>query len=139
MKFTIGLPITKTRFLKESLDSMDSQTFKDFEWIIVDDNSDLKNKAFYKEIKETAPFDVVIIENEVNLRQAKAKNIGFSAAKGKYIKFIDADDLIDNFHLENQYKIMTNRKTENSAVFSPTFNFFVSKDLGKLMSEWENE
>ena len=83
--------------------SLQNQTFKDFEWIIVDDCSDDLNKALFRKIKNDAGFSVFIISNPINYKQAKSKNIGLKYANGRYVKFLDADDLIDVDHLENQY------------------------------------
>ncbi|WP_164975330.1 glycosyltransferase family A protein [Lutibacter sp. HS1-25] len=110
-------------FILETFDSLENQTFKNFEWIIVDDASNKKNQLLFDKISEVATFKVLIIRNSKNLLQSKSKNIGLKKAKGKFIKFIDADDLIDCEHLENQYNLIKNSISEHIAVFSPTHNF----------------
>lgn len=109
--------------LLETYGSLEHQTFKDFEWIIVDDNSDKYNIKLIKSIKDKASFSVRIIRNSRNLKQAKSKNIGLTVAKGKYVKFLDADDLLDVKHLENQFNLLNAKSEQNVAIFSPTINF----------------
>ena len=114
----------------ETFMSLQNQTFKDFEWIIVDDCSDDFNKTLFRKIKNSAIFSVFIISNSINYRQAKSKNIGLKHAKGKYVKFLDADDLLDENHLENQYNATLKLTHKKFAIFSPTLNFW-QFDTGK--------
>lgn len=109
--------------LLETYHSLEKQTFKNFEWIIVDDNSDEYDEQLIKAIKNKASFSVQIIRNSTNLRQAKSKNIGLKHSSGKYIKFLDADDLLDERHLENQFNLMERQIDGFCAIFSPTVNF----------------
>lgn len=109
----------------ETYKSLENQTYKNFEWIIIDDNSNEINAKYYQDIKRKASFDVEILRNEINLKQAKCKNIGIEKALGEYIKFLDADDLLDKDHLKNQIETFQKQKSKNNiAVFSPTINFY---------------
>lgn len=109
--------------LLETYESLENQIFKGFEWVIIDDNSDEYNEQLIKSIKDQASFPVKIIRNSTNLRQAKSKNIGLVVAQGEYIKFLDADDLLDEKHLENQYNLLKSKNDKDIAIFSPTINF----------------
>jgi glycosyltransferase involved in cell wall biosynthesis len=124
--------------LLETYDSLAKQTFQNFEWIIVDDNSDNDNKKLIQGIEKIASFPVRIIRNEINLRQAKSKNIGLTEAKGKYIKFLDADDLLDKKHLENQYYLIESKNSKNIAVFSPTINFVGSIENSNINDSYKS-
>ena len=104
-------------------ESLNNQTFKEFEWIIVDDASDEISESNYSKIKREANFKVIVLRNNVNLLQSKSKNIGLKHSVGDYIKFIDADDLIDENHLKNQLEIIE-LSSEKTAIFSPTANFY---------------
>lgn len=81
--------------------SVIAQTFADFEWIIVDDGStdgsyDLALKLSKDESR------VRVLRMSVNGGSAKARNKGLEEAKGKYVTFLDADDLLDPEYLEKQ-------------------------------------
>lgn len=81
--------------------SVMAQTFEDYEWIIVDDCSsdgsyDLANRLSKDESR------VRVIEMPVNGGSAKARNKGLEEAKGRYVTFLDADDLLDPTYLERQ-------------------------------------
>lgn len=83
--------------LPVTLDSIAKQTFRDFEVIVVNDagNSvadvirDFSNK-----------FSLICIEHETNKGPAAARNTGIRAARGKYIAYLDDDDIYYPDHLE---------------------------------------
>jgi len=120
----------------ETFESLEKQTYKDFEWVIVDDCSNQENKDIFKNIQKQASFSVVIISNKTNLKQAKSKNIGLNYAKGKYIKFLDADDLLDRKHLENQLK-QINKLNDEYAIYSPTANFTNTIDNSSINTHYK--
>jgi len=138
MKISIITPAYNPgEFLLETYRSLAAQTYGNFEWIIVDDNSNDENKEIFSNIRNQAKFSVVIITNETNIRQAASKNIGLKQAKGKYIKFLDADDLLDEKHLENQlYAIEASASKQ--AVFSPTANFVTHIENRKINNSYKN-
>ena len=124
----------------ETFRSLKNQTYQNFEWIIVNDCSNDENEYLFNKIKNEANFHVIIITNKINYKQARSKNIGLKHANGKFIKFLDADDLIDINHLENQYNLLKKYGHKNHAVFSPTINFWEKKDkrIEKLNSSYRN-
>lgn len=86
-------------YLRECLDSLLNQTFKDFELICVNDASDDMSAEI---LKEYTKLDDRIISLTNNYRQgaAEARNRGMKVAKGTYLAFLDADDVFDNKMLE---------------------------------------
>lgn len=77
----------------ETLESVVAQTYDDIETIIVDDGSTDSTLALVKHFVEDKPsMHVYAKENE---GVAAARNYGFQFVKGKYLLFLDADDLID--------------------------------------------
>jgi len=129
MKVSIITPaFNPGKLILETFISLQNQTFKDFEWIIIDDCSNEMNTALFQQIKTDASFSVIVISNPINFRQARSKNIGLQHAKGKYIKFLDADDLLDIDHLENQYNAIQELTYDKFAIFSPTLNFWQRGD-----------
>jgi CDP-glycerol glycerophosphotransferase len=85
-----------------------SQTYKNFELIIVDDKSTDKTLDIIKNISDDR---IILIEKEKNGGQGESRNIGLKIAKGEYVTFLDADDLLKNYALE----VLVERKGESSA------------------------
>ncbi len=75
------------KYLKQSLESIQSQSYKDFEHIIVDDGSSDNSAAI---IREISPHATYIYQK--NKGQAAAVNTGLRATRGEYVGFCDQDD-----------------------------------------------
>ena len=78
------------RYLAEAIDSILNQTFKDFEFIIINDCS---SDNTMKILNTYNDYRIHVINNEVNLGVAKSLNRGLAVAKGEYIARMDADDI----------------------------------------------
>jgi teichuronic acid biosynthesis glycosyltransferase TuaG len=92
-------------FIAETIRSVQNQTFTDWEWFIMDDCSD---DASVSIIAEYAKNDVRIklLPLKKNGGAAVARNMGIALAKGKYMTFIDADDVwSQRFLAENVSRI----------------------------------
>ena len=94
---------TDTEILKEAVDSILSQTFKDFEFIIIDDGS-TDNSVLY--LDSLTDERIRLIRNTTNLGITKSLNIGLRAAKGKYIARMDSDDIALPTRFEKQFLFM---------------------------------
>lgn len=80
------------KFISETIKSVQNQTYKNWEMIIVDDGScDNTIEIVEKIAKED--FRIVFFALNENGGPAKARNIGIDKAKGKYMTFLDADDI----------------------------------------------
>jgi glycosyltransferase involved in cell wall biosynthesis len=89
------------RFLKESILSILNQSFKDFEFIIIDDGSTDNSKNI---LKEFSILDKRIrLINKKNSGLTKSLNLGISMARGEWIARIDDDDISAPQRLEIQY------------------------------------
>lgn len=77
-------------YLSASVQSIIDQTFKDLEFLIVNDCS---TYDFVKIIESFKDDGVVIFDNEKDIWQTKSLDIGLKLAKGEYIARIDADDV----------------------------------------------
>lgn len=78
-----------------------SQTFFDWEWIVVDDCSTDESFSFIKELTKN-DSKVTVLETLKNSGTSVARNIGLKHASGRYITFLDSDDLLDSNYLESQ-------------------------------------
>ena len=112
----------KKKFINESIRSALKQTYDNIELIIIydDDNKDdlsylLKNFGRNKRIK--------IIENERNLGAGLSRNKGIGIAKGKYIAFLDADDVWNENKIFKQIEFMKK------------FDFKISHTSYKIINE----
>ncbi|MCS6850635.1 MAG: glycosyltransferase [Gemmataceae bacterium] len=78
------------RFIAEALRSLQRQTFADWEAIIVDDGSTDETPAVVQAFLDDHRFHYRRIEH---VGQSGAKNVGIRAARGRYVAFLDADDV----------------------------------------------
>lgn len=99
--------------LKESINSVLSQNYKNFELIVIDDFSSDESLSMIKEIL-TKDSRIKLIENKKNLGVAESRNRGISMAKGMYIAFLDADDKWDKDKLNSQLTFMIEYKSKFS-------------------------
>jgi glycosyltransferase involved in cell wall biosynthesis len=83
-----------------AIDSVLRQTFKDFEIFVIDDGS---TDGTDIEISLKYPKKLIYIKTE-NMGVSHARNTGVAASKGKYISFLDSDDIWHHHKLEKQIK-----------------------------------
>jgi len=100
----------RENFLKETIDSVLAQTYKNFELIIIDDGSTDSTKKIVKSYNDSR----IKYFYQKNSGQNSAKNNGLLAAKGKYITILDSDDVILPKKLELQVNAL--EKNHLSAV-----------------------
>lgn len=100
------------QFLGEALQSVSDQTFKDYEIIVVDDGSTDHTKQIID--KYNGKIRYIFQENG---GPAKARNSGIKASSGKYIAFLDADDVWEPTKLEKQVR-MFHRCPEVAMIFT---------------------
>ena len=92
-------------YIAEAIESILNQTFKDYEFIIVDDcSTDNTWQIIKKYIKKDSRIKAH--KNEKNLGIAGNRNKLISMAKGDYVIWQDADDISMPYRLEKQYKFM---------------------------------
>lgn len=85
------------RFLREALDSLQAQTFRDFETIVVDDGS--TDPDSLQALRELEPACTRVIRGAQH-GVVQARNTAIAAARGRYILPLDADDRIGSRYLE---------------------------------------
>ncbi len=116
-KLSIIVPVYNTEiYLKECLDSLVNQTFKDIEIIIVNDCSPDNSEAVILEYQAKDPR-IKYIKHDKNLGLGGARNTGITNASGEWIAFVDSDDYIDL----NTYKTILSlmgKHQANLGVFS---------------------
>lgn len=93
------------KYIEETIKSVINQTHKNWEMIIIDDCSTDNTKSIVEEYQKKYPnIKYHILEN--NSGAAVARNMAIKMAKGKFIAFLDSDDLWDKEKLEKQINFM---------------------------------
>lgn len=110
--FSIVIPVYNTiKELQRCVDSVVSQSFEDFELILVDDGSTDGSGALCDRLSAEDPRIKTI--HKANGGCAAARNTGIRAAGGKYLLFLDSDDMWnDNDALEKFYGIVQSRSVD---------------------------
>lgn len=106
VEISIIIPIYNVEdYLSNCLESICRQKFHSFEVILVDDGSkDSSNDICTKFVRRDSRFKLITI---LNHGQSFARNIGLKHAKGKFISFIDADDMVHPLFLESLYNCLS--------------------------------
>lgn len=116
------------RFIKETIDSVLNQSYKDYEMIIVDDCS---TDDSYEYIKSIVPDDrFKVFQLEANSGPAAARNFALDKAQGRFVAFLDSDDLWSQDKLKKQIEFMS----VNNYVFSYT-NYELMSEQGTLLGK----
>ena len=115
------------KFIAKAIESVLSQTYSNWELIIIDDCSDDSSINIIQS-KAQKEQRIKIIKQKSNAGAAVARNSGIKAAKGEYIAFLDSDDLWVEDKLEKQVKYMQ----INKCAFSCSNYYKIGED-GKLI------
>ena len=131
---SIIVPVYNVKnYIAETMDCVRAQTYTQWELLLVEDGSTDGTKQIVLDyLKETADERIRLIEQPVNGGAAKARNDGLAQAKGRYIAYLDSDDLWEPEKLEKQLAFME----EKDAAFSFTGYEFADengKGLGKVV------
>lgn len=92
------------KYIKETANSIISQTITDWEWLVVDDCSSDTTRLILNNFAKIDERIKPIFLNENSGGPAKPRNIGLDEAKGKYVCFLDSDDV----WLKNKLKEQVN-------------------------------
>ena len=94
--FSIIMPVyNSAKYLNAAISSVLAQTYPNFEFIIVDDNSTDKSFEICRSFA-SKDFRIKLLKTKLNGGAAQARNIGLINAMGEYIYFMDSDDEIDD-------------------------------------------
>lgn len=104
MKISLIITVyNKAPFLRRCLDSVANQTSKDAEVWIIDDCSTDGSSEICDEYG--SKYKWVVIHNAVNKGVSEARNIGLDNAKGDYVTFLDADDVLTPKAIDTMEKV----------------------------------
>lgn len=124
------------RFVAATLESVLNQTYNPIEIIIVNDGSLDKSP----QILESYVSNGIKVYHRQNKGQDAALNFGFLQSTGKYIKFLDSDDIISPQAIEQQVKALKNNPRK--VAYSEWYRFFgalpTAEDEKKKMFYWKD-
>lgn len=108
---SIILPVYNVeKYVGTCIKSILSQKFNDFELIIVNDGS---TDASLDVINEYHDNRIVLV-NQANKGLSEARNTGLKYAKGQFVTFVDSDDFVSQYYLEDLYNLMVKEKCDIS-------------------------
>lgn len=111
---SVVMPVYQVaKYLEGCVMCIQKQTYKNLEIILVDDGSSDGSSALCDKLAEQD--DRIVVIHKANEGAAEARNVGISAAKGKYITFVDSDDSVDLTMIEALYHALKNNGTRISA------------------------
>jgi len=96
------------KFIEEAIESVLAQTYKDWELLLVDDGSTDTSTKIARGFAKQHPAKVRYLEHKghENRGMSESRNLGIRNANGKYIAFLDADDVWRPEKLERQVPIL---------------------------------
>lgn len=110
MKQTISIiiPVYNVElYIEQTMDSVRSQTYKDWELLLIADGCTDNSEQVIRAYQErTSDERIHLIRQPGNLGAAQARNRGLKEAKGRYIAYLDADDLWKSEKLEKELAFM---------------------------------
>ena len=121
-------------YILESINSVLTQTHQNFELIVVNDGSTDGTNKILASINNSR-LKVLEIENS---GQCAAANYGINFSQGKYIKFLDADDIMNECHLAEMLAVAD--ESEDSLVLCKWARFYSSIETAvfKHRPEWSS-
>ena len=101
------------RFLDDTIKTVLNQTYANWELILVNDKSTDNSREIALKYQEK-DHRIKLLDNKNNSGAAISRNKGIDEAKGKFIAFLDADDLWNKDKLKKQVKFMNEKDCEFS-------------------------
>lgn len=122
VKISLIIPLYNgEKYLRDCLDSVVNQTFKDFECLLVNDGStDRTSQIIQDYSKKDTRFKII---DQPNAGVSAARNKGMELAKADYLMFLDQDDMFHPQAMELLYKVATEKQADVAA-----FNFKTVED-----------
>lgn len=109
-KISVLTPVNNAeKYIAESIESIITQTFSDFEFLIYNDCSTDRTLEIITEYVVKDPR-IVVINGKEKLTIPECRNVLLKAAKGQYVVWQDADDISVSTRIASQYNLMETNK-----------------------------
>lgn len=119
----------RPQFLKEALQSISAQTYGSFEIIVVNDAGEDVSEIINSFKDERIKY----IRHDANKGLAASRNTGVEAARGKYIAYLDDDDIYYPDHLETLAGFLENSGC--AVAYSDSYQAFQVRDNGRYITK----
>ncbi|MBX2942956.1 MAG: glycosyltransferase [Cyclobacteriaceae bacterium] len=129
--FSVVIPTyNRAQFIRKTIDSVLAQTYLDFEIIVVDDGSTDNTEDVIRSIQN----DKIRYYKKENAERGAARNFGADLANGKFINFLDSDDVLYNNHLEVAFGFLL--KNDETVIFH--LGYDVKDEEGDILRKVSN-
>ena len=109
---SIIIPVyNSAKYITKTIESIEKQTYQNYEAIFVEDGSTDESRAILEKLQEKNT-KIKIVKLKRNRGVAIARNIGIRKAKGRYLTFLDADDVLVENKLELQKNFIQKKDYE---------------------------
>lgn len=134
MLISIIVPVYNVEpYLEQCIDSILNQSFRDFELILVDDGSPDRCGEICD--RYAAADDRIRVIHQKNGGVSAARNAGMEVSKGKYIVFVDSDDMVHPLYLEHLYKAIQKHNADISMCWFSRFEKNPTYDENQAYAE----
>ena len=147
LSVNIIVPVYNTdKYLKDCIDSLINQTYKNLKIVLVNDCSTDNSLTILKDYEINYPEKIIVIDSKENLKPGGARNLGIRASHSDYIGFVDSDDfvqpqmfelLMDAAEADNVEVVYCDYKSVPDSAFASnyylTFNNNKAKQLKKCL------
>ncbi|MDR1913428.1 MAG: bifunctional glycosyltransferase family 2 protein/CDP-glycerol:glycerophosphate glycerophosphotransferase, partial [Clostridiales bacterium] len=137
-KFSVVMAVYKVEeYIREAVDSLIDQTIgfeKNVQLIMVDDGSPDNSGAICDEYRGKYPYNIIVIHKE-NGGVSSARNTGLTYVEGRYVNFLDPDDMVSNDAFKKVYDFFNKNDDQVDVVAIPLF-FFEAR-IGKHMLNYK--
>lgn len=133
--FSIIVPVYKTeQYIEKCVTSILNQTYKDFELILIDDGSPDRCPQMCDEYQKLDPRVKVI--HKKNGGVSSARNCGLEIASGIFVWFVDSDDYIEPFSLQQLYEAQKEKKADLYVFNTQQIYSFHTADINQFFEKY---
>lgn len=113
--------LNSQKYIAQAIESVISQTFNEWELLLVDDGSFDSSSLIAKEYAVKFPDRIFYLDHpdHRNLGKSSSRNLGIIKARGSYVTFLDSDDIFLPHKIQHQLELL-NINPEASMVFGVT-------------------